>query len=115
VLKMPSHTSNRFQPLDVSFFAPENSFLGHNRRLHLQKNPGKKIDQWSLLNHVIVATQDVMRIKNTIPNGFRKANLFPFKQGDHWIKESIIIFAIRNQFSESNFSIPSSLTSNGEN
>ena len=66
VLKMRSHTSNRVQFPDVSFVAPEKSFLGHNFRLYLQKNPGKKIDQGSLFNHVIVATQDAMKNKHTI-------------------------------------------------
>lgn len=101
VLKMPSHSSNIFQPLDVSFFAPEKLALGQNIRLLSLLQPDYSIDQWDLLPLIILATEKVCSKRDTIVNGFRKSNLFPIVDGDTWCEQNASALRPNNPFSAS--------------
>ncbi|XP_055644979.1 uncharacterized protein LOC129780582 [Toxorhynchites rutilus septentrionalis] len=48
VLVLPSHTSNKLQPLDVSFMAPFKTYYAQEVERFLQQNPGKVVSQYDV-------------------------------------------------------------------
>ena len=103
VIKMPSHSSGNLQALDVAFFSPEKTYVSQGVRLITRQYPGMVMDQWDLLNVVIVATVEVMKNPETIPNGFRKSNMFPNIPGEDWIVKNEDMFKLSTSFSETGF------------
>lgn len=98
-LCMPSHSSHRFQPLDLSFFNPSKQYVGQRIRL-LSQASDIALDQYDLLEIVIDSTKQVLQNTNTVPAGFKKANLFPGERitGEAWCQQHPHAFRIPNPF-----------------
>ena len=72
LLCLPSHTSHRLQPLDVSFFRSLKSKYAEEVRTWLRDHPGRQLSEDHVAELVGNAYQDAASLRNAI-NGFRKA------------------------------------------
>ncbi|XP_055623220.1 uncharacterized protein LOC129766658 [Toxorhynchites rutilus septentrionalis] len=77
VLVLPPHTSNKLQPLDVSFMAPFKTYYAQEVERFLQQNPGKVVSQYDVAElmkpaFIKAATTEIAE------KGFEKTGIWPF-------------------------------------
>ena len=79
LLCLPSHTSHRLQPLDVSFFRSLKSKFDEEVRLWLRNHAGRRLCEDQISELFCHAYQKVASIKNAV-SGFRKSGIEPFNR-----------------------------------
>ncbi|XP_055622333.1 uncharacterized protein LOC129765913 [Toxorhynchites rutilus septentrionalis] len=77
VLVLPPHTSNKLQPLDVSFMASFKTYYAQEVERFLQQNPGIVVSQYDVAElmkpaFIKAATTEIAE------NGFEKTGIWPF-------------------------------------
>ncbi|XP_055630392.1 uncharacterized protein LOC129771092 [Toxorhynchites rutilus septentrionalis] len=77
VLVLPPHTSNKLQPLDVSFMAPFKAYYSQEVERFLQQNPGKVVCQYDVAELMKPAFIKAATTE-TAENGFEKTGIWPF-------------------------------------
>lgn len=76
MLSLPPHTTNKLQPLDVSFFKPLQTFYAQEQESWLRANPGRQITAFqicSLFNKAYIRAASTA----TAVNGFAKTGIWP--------------------------------------
>ncbi|XP_028159510.1 uncharacterized protein LOC114352198, partial [Ostrinia furnacalis] len=77
ILTIPPHTSHRLQPLDVSVFAPLQTYYNAAADSWMMRNPGVPISIYCVAEILGTAFEKAMTPVN-IKSGFRKSGIFPF-------------------------------------
>ncbi|KAK7497802.1 hypothetical protein BaRGS_00010936 [Batillaria attramentaria] len=76
MLCLPPHTTNKLQPLDVSFFRPLKTHFLQAQETWLRNNPGRKISAFQIAHLVNSAYSKAASIPNAV-SGFEKTGIFP--------------------------------------
>jgi hypothetical protein len=76
LLTLPSHTSHRLQPLDVSVFGPFKRAFKRHRDAWTLQNAGRGASKMVLAHWVSAALQQALT-KNNIQAGFRSTGIWP--------------------------------------
>ena len=79
LLCLPSHTSHRLQPLDVSFFKSLKSKYDEQVRLWLRNHVGRALAEDRVAEIFGIAYQEAASVKNAV-SGFRRAGIEPFNR-----------------------------------
>lgn len=79
LLSLPGHTSNKLQPLDVSFFKPLSSYYIDETEKWLRQNPGRVVTQYQISMLFGKAYERAASIGNIV-NGFRKSGIYPINR-----------------------------------
>ena len=79
LLTLPSHTSHRLQPLDVSVFAPFKHYFKRYRDAWSVNNKGKGASKQTLAMWVSKALERALTTRN-ITTGFRTTKIFPLNR-----------------------------------
>lgn len=77
MLTFPPHTSNKFQPLDLTVYGPLQTFYDQAVDAWLKNNPGKTFDIYSIAEMLGIAYPRAFTTSNIV-SGFRKPGIFPF-------------------------------------
>ncbi|XP_046973826.1 MFS-type transporter clz9-like [Vanessa cardui] len=76
LLQLPGHTTNRIQPLDVSFFKPLSTYYIQSTEKWLRTNPGRQVTQYQVAQLFGEAYERAAVIGNIV-NGFRASGIWP--------------------------------------
>lgn len=76
LISLPSHTSNRLQPLDVSVFGPFKRSWRERCRLFMDKNPGMIISK-SVFGELFLGAWATASKRELAISGFRKSGICP--------------------------------------
>ena len=80
LLTLPSHTTHRLQPLDVSIFAPFKKYFRRYRDAWVMKNRGRAACKEILAMWVSLGLQRAL-ISSNIQAGFRGTSIWPLNPG----------------------------------
>lgn len=76
MLQLPGHTTNRIQPLDVSFFKPLSTYYIQSTEKWLRSNPGRQVTQYQVAKLFGEAYERAAMIGNIV-NGFKASGVWP--------------------------------------
>lgn len=76
MLQLPGHTTNRIQPLDVSFFKPLSTYYIQSTEKWLRSNPGRQVTQYQVAKLFGEAYERAAMIGNIV-NGFKASGVRP--------------------------------------
>ncbi|CAH1963229.1 unnamed protein product [Acanthoscelides obtectus] len=76
LLQLPGHTTNRLQPLDVSFFKPMESYFSQGIETFLRSNPGNTVTQYNMTGLLSDAYAKTASISNVM-GGFKRTGIWP--------------------------------------
>jgi hypothetical protein len=77
VISLPSHSTHKMQPLDVSFFKSLNSAYDQLAQVWLRQHPGRAITEGSFVELFYSAYGKAATVRNAL-SGFRKSGISPF-------------------------------------
>ncbi|KAK7480342.1 hypothetical protein BaRGS_00028389 [Batillaria attramentaria] len=76
MLCLPPHTTNKLQPLDISFFRPLKTRFLQAQETWLRNNPGQKVSAFQIAHLFNSAYSKAASISNAV-SGFEKTGIFP--------------------------------------
>lgn len=79
LLQLPGHTTNRIQPLDVSFFKPLSTYYIQSTEKWLRTNAGRQVTQYQVAQLFGEAYERAAVIGNIV-NGFRASGIWPINR-----------------------------------
>lgn len=79
LLQLPGHTTNRIQPLDVSFFKPLSTYYIQSTEKWLRTNPEREVTQYQVAQLFGEAYERAAVIGNIV-NGFGASGIWPINR-----------------------------------
>lgn len=76
MLQLPGHTTNRIQPLDVSFFKPLSTYYIQSTEKWLRTNPGRQVTQYQVAK-VFGEAYERAAVTGNFVNGFKASGVWP--------------------------------------
>ncbi|KAJ8937004.1 hypothetical protein NQ314_012086 [Rhamnusium bicolor] len=77
ILTLPTHSSNKLQPLDVGVFGPFQTYYRAAHDSWMIRNPGKTFSIYNVAEYVGIAHAKAMTPEN-IQAAFKKVGIFPY-------------------------------------
>ena len=77
ILSLPSHSTHRMQPLDVSFFKSLNTFYDSEVQMWMRQY-GRAVSEWQVAKLLTSAYNKAATIQNAV-SGYKKCGINPFR------------------------------------